>query len=244
MMYADTAIGRVEASPGLAGTCPSCGQPCRPRCGQINIHHWAHHARGDCDPWSEPESEWHRGWKLAVPPERREVVIGPHRADVVTAAGGVVELQHSAISPEVIEAREQFYGEQMAWIFDVTDAFKAGRIVVESRDGEWDHIWWKHYRRSAGACRRTVLLDLGNGFVLYLNRPPGEDGQGWCRPVTRESVEGWMRDGSLWQVRRVPPPPPAKPKPPHGPWQFLPGQRLAELREAAQAHRDQLRGGH
>ena len=31
-------------------------------------------------------TEWHLGWQRAVPPERREVVIAPHRADIVTAA--------------------------------------------------------------------------------------------------------------------------------------------------------------
>jgi hypothetical protein len=62
----------------------------------------------------------HWSWQLAAPPERREVVMGPHRADVVAASGGVVELQHSAISPEVIREREDFYGERMAWIFDAT----------------------------------------------------------------------------------------------------------------------------
>ena len=122
MMYADTASGRAEASPGLEGTCPSCGHPCRPKCGQLVIWHWAHHARADCDPWSEPMTEWHLGWQRVVPPERREVVMGPHRADIVTASGGVVEIQHSPISVEVITEREEFYGERMAWIFDATQA--------------------------------------------------------------------------------------------------------------------------
>jgi hypothetical protein len=45
----------------------------------------------------------------------------------------VVELQHSAISPDVIEAREQFYGERMAWIFDVAGAFTAGRLTATHR---------------------------------------------------------------------------------------------------------------
>jgi hypothetical protein len=65
---------------------------------------------------------WHWGWQLAVPPERREVVMEPHRADMVTSSGGVVEVQHSAISPAVIAEREAFYGERMAWIFDATTA--------------------------------------------------------------------------------------------------------------------------
>ena len=46
----------------------------------------------------------------------------PHRADIVTASGGVVEIQHSPISVDVITEREEFYGERMAWIFDATQA--------------------------------------------------------------------------------------------------------------------------
>ena len=67
-------------------------------------------------------TEWHLGWQRAVPPGRREVVMGPHRADLVTASGGVVEIQHSPISADVITEREEFYGDRMAWIFDATKA--------------------------------------------------------------------------------------------------------------------------
>ena len=48
--------------------------------------------------------------------------MGPHRADIVTASGGVVEIQHSPISADVITEREEFYGDRMAWIFDATQA--------------------------------------------------------------------------------------------------------------------------
>jgi len=229
VMYADTAAGRSEAMPGVEGTCPACGHPVRPKCGSIVAHHWAHHARKDCDPWSEPESEWHRGWKQAVPAERREVVMGQHRADIVTASGGVVEIQHSPISPEVIEAREAFYGERMAWIFDGTGAFKAGRVTVEAGPDhvpDWDHLTWSHARRSIEACKRPVLVDLGDGTVLHLQPQPVEPGQEWaaryyghaytslhwCRLITRESVEAWMRDGGRWEVRRAPAPPPPAPR--------------------------------
>jgi len=67
-------------------------------------------------------TEWHLGWQAAVPAERREVVMGAHRADIVTVSGGVIEIQHSAISPTVIAEREEFYGDRMAWIFDATQA--------------------------------------------------------------------------------------------------------------------------
>ena len=96
--------------------------PLPPEVREINVWHWTHHAGADCDPWSESMTEWHLGWQRAVPPERREVVMGPHRADIVTASGGVVEIQHSPVSPDVIAAREAFYGDQMAWIFDATQA--------------------------------------------------------------------------------------------------------------------------
>jgi hypothetical protein len=114
---------------------PPCGYGCRPKCGEVNIWHWAHHARGDCDPWSEPVTEWHLGWQAAVPPERREVVIGSHRADIVTASGGVVEIQHSPITAAVIAAREEFYGSRMAWIFDATRADITMADVRASRYG-------------------------------------------------------------------------------------------------------------
>jgi hypothetical protein len=207
MMYADTATGRAEAARGLVGTCPSCGHPCRPKCGQIIVNHWAHHARADCDPWAEPMTEWHWTWQQAVPPDRREVVMGPHRADIVTASGGVVEVQHSSISPAMIREREDFYGERMAWIFDATDAFRAGRLSVDGRAGEWDAVKWMSPRSSIEACRRPVLLDVGNGMVLQLHQPHGPTSLTWCRPVTRASVETWLLAGGSWQVRRIPPAP-------------------------------------
>ena len=67
-------------------------------------------------------TEWHLGWQRAVPPERREVVMGPHRANIVTVSGGVVEIQHSPIPADVIGERETFYGDRMLWIFNCTRA--------------------------------------------------------------------------------------------------------------------------
>lgn len=188
-MYADTASGRAEASPGLAGTCPSCGHPCRPKCGKVNVWHWAHHARADCDPWSEPMTEWHRGWQLAVPPERREVVMGPHRADIVTASGGVVEVQHSSVPVDVIAAREEFYGERMAWIFDATRAGVKVRSSVAPASG------YGLCGCQAGVCSKLWLpsrcrdqhpagwREKGRGQVLFRWSHPRRSVQACRRPV-------------------------------------------------------------
>lgn len=225
MMYADTDAGRAEASPGLKGTCPSCGHPCRPKCGKIVIWHWAHHARADCDPWSEPITEWHLSWQRAVPPERREVVMPPHRADVVTASGGVVEIQHSPIPAGMITEREEFYGERMAWIFDARGAAISQRSLPPPCDcayegcrriravreaAPWATVLFRWYspRRSITACRRPAFLDLGHDEILRLPRPfmPREESPGAL--YTRTSVEGWLRDGTPLD-RITPPPAPA-----------------------------------
>lgn len=102
----------------LKAKCSGCGDDVIAKCGEIKIWHWAH-VNKECDSWYEPESAWHIGWKSLAPPDNQEVVIGPHRADIRTSKGTVIELQHSPISPEEIREREQFYGD-MIWIFDAS----------------------------------------------------------------------------------------------------------------------------
>ena len=126
----------IEAERGRTGTCPGCGSALVAKCGTIVSPHWAHHARPDCDDWSEPESEWHLAWKRHAPPERTEVVMGAnreHRADVVLPNGYVLELQHSALSAEAIREREEFYTREaggMCWLWDARRFWKA----VQFRD--------------------------------------------------------------------------------------------------------------
>lgn len=108
---------KISPRPGMRALCPSCGGDVLAKCGSIKAWHWSHVA-ADCDPWSEPETEWHLNWKRRFPPECREVVIGNHRADVRTKNGIVIEFQHSSISVEEIRDREAFYGERMMWVID------------------------------------------------------------------------------------------------------------------------------
>jgi hypothetical protein len=120
MLYGTDGSGQlIEAAQGAKAFCPSCGGVLRPKCGSIVVHHWAH-IGADCDPWSEPESKWHKEWKEYFPAHCREVTMGKnneHRADVRLDNGLVIELQHSSIRPDTIAERERFYG-LMIWIFD------------------------------------------------------------------------------------------------------------------------------
>jgi hypothetical protein len=64
---------RQEATAGARGLCPGCSSSVIPKCGEIRLRHWAHLSTMVCDPWREPETEWHRGWKDEFPKEWQEV---------------------------------------------------------------------------------------------------------------------------------------------------------------------------
>ena len=114
---------RSAPSPGHTGSCPACNSPMIAKCGDQRIHHWAHRGERVCDHWWETETEWHRAWKLNFPEEWQEVILRDdrtgekHIADVQTAQGLTIELQHSHLRPEERAARENFYGG-MVWVVD------------------------------------------------------------------------------------------------------------------------------
>ncbi len=165
MKWASTAAGRQTATPKAQGACPVCGGDVLAKCGTTNVWHWAHRA-ADCDPWSEPETEWHREWKSNFPPECQEVVIGNHRADVCVG-GVVVEFQHSPISAEEIREREAFYGNMM-WVVDAS-AFGLNldlrRKLGTALSDTYRTFRWKWPRRSWGAAFRPLYLDFGAGLT-------------------------------------------------------------------------------
>lgn len=214
MILANLHGHRVPATPRTTeAICPTCAAPVIPKCGRINIWHWAHAAGQDCDPWAEPISAWHLNWQATVPTERREVVIGNHRADILTTTGIIVEIQHSNISPDEIRARELHYGK-MIWIFDTINAAQpteyenhydgttrqttrmavpwSARLDIRTPERHPDPIYrtfrWKHARKSIAACRAPVYLDLGDELLRLGRIHPGPPCGGWGRIVTRQQL--------------------------------------------------------
>jgi hypothetical protein len=113
---------RREAEPDLSGKCRVCGDAMIAKCGEHRVWHWAHRRTRTCDPWWEPETEWHRAWKNQFPPERQEVIHQSeagekHIADVKTEYRVVLEFQHSHLRREERESRETFY-QKMVWVVD------------------------------------------------------------------------------------------------------------------------------
>lgn len=168
MQYANVDGKRSKPPPGAKGTCTGCGAPVLAKCGTIKVHHWAHVAK-DCDPWYEPMTEWHRTWQERFPPDWREVTIGPHRADVCTPGGLVLEFQHSPIGFEEIEERENFYGN-MLWVFDARMRRMKEAIMCNTSPWHSLHIsskpgdillQLKHARPSLLAVGERLVLDFG-----------------------------------------------------------------------------------
>jgi competence protein CoiA len=107
---------------GLSAECPDCGNAVIAKCGEHRVWHWAHRGPRDCDPWREPETEWHRAWKNQFPEGWQEISQTPkngekHRADVKTESGVVLEFQHSVLPRGERESRESFY-QNMVWVVD------------------------------------------------------------------------------------------------------------------------------
>jgi competence protein CoiA len=183
-----------------------CGERLIAKCGRIVTHHWAHKGK-DCDPWREPETEWHRYWKSLVPASCVEVTIQKngekHRADIVTPKGTVVELQRSTLGVDKIEQREEFYG-RMIWLFDVREARPAARYHPEWYSGQiptnetairlrlrkkekgYHTFRWHHSRKSVAHTGAETYLDVGRGEVFRLMKmakttPCG--GWGYLKPA-------------------------------------------------------------
>jgi competence protein CoiA len=156
---------RHRAEPQLAGTCPVCGDRMLSKCGTKVLWHWAHYGRKHCDPWWENETEWHRSWKACFPEDWREQVHfdgrgEKHVADVKTPAGTVLEFQNSAMSPQELQAREQFYGN-MLWIVNgtpfINQFFILGRMPSQEVDWVNDIVFapQQHNTRGRGFWRKS-----------------------------------------------------------------------------------------
>ena len=174
MLFASSAQGhRIQPSRGTRAACGQCGGEVLAKCGKLVSWHWAHRV-AECDTWGEGESDWHLAWKRAVTTESCEVVMGNHRADIRTAEGVVVELQHSPIEQDMISERERFYGS-MRWLFDA----RAFDLALLPRDARVDFIWQRP-RKSLLSVRAPMFWDLGHGFVLCVSKLKPDSPLGGC----------------------------------------------------------------
>lgn len=173
MLWADIRNVRSVPVPGLRGTCPICAQTVIARCGTQRVHHWAHLGERTCDRWWEPETQWHRSWKLMFPESWHECVMHDengekHIADVRMPDGLVIEFQHSHLCPGERAAREKFYRD-MIWLVDGTRLqrdlprfIKGAADLRRIGEGVFVHAFADElFPKSWLGCSAPVFFDFG-----------------------------------------------------------------------------------
>lgn len=209
---------RVEAFPGGMAACPTCGAVMIAKCGPRIMHHWAHQGRRQCDPWWENETEWHREWKNQFPAACREIsYTAPggevHRADIVTATGITIEVQHSAMTDAERISREAFY-RNLVWIIDgrgFRNNFDLYHMLPDpTAPMAADLVWFPARRSMDGAndgafWRRSENPDAvqGSGSMVLIHP---------FRDIRREVMANyrghqqydWVRPRTTWLSARCP----------------------------------------
>ncbi len=164
MKFATTNVGgRITATKQCReALCPLCKHAVVSKCGKTVPPYWSHIASENCDPWREPETEWHHSWKNLFPEDWQEVVIGNHRADIKIPNGPVIEFQHSPIDVDTIKERESFYGN-MVWLFDGKD-FES-RVNFTPCSQHHLRFEWDIARPSWLAIEKTLVIDFGKPYI-------------------------------------------------------------------------------
>jgi competence protein CoiA len=213
---------RVEAFPGGRGLCPLCGSEMIAKCGPRVMHHWAHYRPKDCDPWWENETPWHRDWKNLFPVEHREISHTAddgeiHRADIKSATGIIVELQHSSMSDGERQSREDFYGN-LVWVIDGS-SFRSNFDIYHglpdpNSELARDLVWAKAKRHLHGA-NAGVFFRLSEARQENPGITKAEVRSGWIHSIddiqdeVNQSYNGyhqydWIRPRSTWLDAKCP----------------------------------------
>ncbi len=224
MILAKSSAGDlIRASAGVEAYCPGCETQVRAKCGQIIVAHFAHFKTNQECTYG-PESAWHLRWKdhaLSMGWDVEVPLVGPdgtkHRADIVTDRGNVIELQHTPLSLEKIQARERAYGvDRLMWIYDAIHIFGrkplssnpvgelTDRITAGKRWNDGGGLRIKHGPKSMTFHEAPIYW--------HLDRPPGAQGL-WKVELDISGTYGSRRVIGLYNIvteqwRRWLPPPP------------------------------------
>lgn len=133
--------------------CPYCGAPLiTKKKGDYRRPHFAHKQHHLCsDSWernrSYDTSLWHNEWQSLFPKENQEVKLSlgdtKHRADVLIDRT-VIEFQHSIMSVQAFDDRNNFYfnlGYKVIWLFDLSDLYEKGHLSFKTLNDGLVFTW-------------------------------------------------------------------------------------------------------
>lgn len=146
-------ISAEEAEKQKTYYCPMCGKQVILRRGETNISHFAHMANECEDNWHYDMSEWHCSMQNRFDEEQREIIVKHngvvHRADILSK-NKIIEFQHSPITKEELQERNNFYksaGYKVAWVFDLQEQYESGAIQDVERDDSALLYKWSYPKR-------------------------------------------------------------------------------------------------
>lgn len=157
--YDDKRVHISETQSNQTYYCPFCGVPMITKKGNIRQHHFAHSANHPCtDTWERSGSydmtPWHNDWQSHFPKENQEVRLAlgetKHRADILIDRT-VVEFQHSIMSAQAFDNRNNFYfnlGYKVVWLFDLSDIFSKGALTYRCENDEALLFEWNNPKRA------------------------------------------------------------------------------------------------
>lgn len=208
--------------------CPICRRKVFPRQGKTNVDHFAHEVRCN-DSWTYEEmSEWHREWQSQFPCNNREVVVElngeRHRTDVM-AYGYAVEFQHSTITAEEFDRRNDFYlryGKKVIWIFDAVDEYSSDKMQCydgwSSKGDNGGKYSWRYPKRFLKGFipqkDKNIIVffqiadsqheDREASYIERITWAIEEEGESkftrFCTsyyPGNKSELLAWMKDGKL-----------------------------------------------
>lgn len=169
----DNRIKASNANKEAKYRCPVCGNEVILKSGLKNVDHFAHVANECEDTWNYDMSAWHIEMQSYFPVENREVVVKSqgkvHRADVLVGKT-VIEMQHSPISAEEFNDRNEFFrslGYRLVWVFDVRDKRDNDQIEYLDEDTS-TKFKWSHPMRIFEVLDKR-LSDYDKYFAIYFH---------------------------------------------------------------------------
>ncbi|MDD3148157.1 MAG: competence protein CoiA family protein [Candidatus Riflebacteria bacterium] len=166
-------IEAIEANRETQYRCPVCNSTVILRSGLQKVDHFAHTANECADSWHYDMSEWHIAMQSLFPADTREVVVkyrgSTHRADILIN-NTVIEMQHSPITAEEFNDRNEFFrglGYRVCWVFDVRDKWENGQIQYLNEDTD-TKMKWSHPMRVFEVLDKR-LSNYDKTFAIYLH---------------------------------------------------------------------------
>lgn len=164
MIYAVKENGeRIKATKGENAFCTCCGEKLIPKCGEINIWHWSHSNKSNCQ-YSGKMTDWHIAWQDRFEEKHREVRVntkdGYKIADIKLDSGIVIEFQNSPINSEEIRKREEVYND-MIWVLNYDG--KSENLMFNSK--KQVEIIGDNIKKSFYVAKKPIFLSLKDNYI-------------------------------------------------------------------------------